>query len=409
MRHFIFLFLLSCLLLNPALGICHASGFYVTGELALTIPAQRVLETVKERPNEPFTIYVYTEHATLDPAYTANIKEVGRFTTLVPLNIPDTYLVLRALHKLGLISAEDFTLTQIDLAKLKDQKGSVQLKGIVITITTLIERYNKEMKEVNKFVAKMNFDQAFALLDRIQSGYLPAGEEFLYRVLQLRLQIMHAAFKHGKDVEASAMHFIQHFSEGKYAATFSPERKYTLLLQYIRALRSSPYKLTKLTATGDTIGDIIGKAFEECIAAFIQTDRDPKMAIPLANEYFDYLNDTGKHYELVENAGKYFDFANLPERHLKAYQRKMVVRTLIAMGHAIAKETELISYAPDEYITTIKVSDDAKRAWKTYMKYLTRWQYFFPEGSSNMNSRCVHRYYVIGQNVLRMMEEEGYE
>jgi hypothetical protein len=407
MHHYKLLLALPFLLFGPTIGISANSGFFVKGELTLTIPARQLLQSVTENPNVRFTIYVYRENPAGDLAYTkANIAE-GRFEFPIPLSIPETDLFLRALHQRGLISTTDVRLTRAELEKLRNQSGNPILQGIVLTITTLTERYHHEMGKVDSLVHKLDFDQAIITLDLIQKEFLPAGEAFIYRVLQRRVEVLQAAFEHGIYVQEFDLPFLREFSEGQPAAALSPTHKYKLLLQYIRALRRSPYKATWRMSSGQSIADIVDEAFSQCIKAFLETDKDPKEATSIATEYLDHLNDTERYLKLVEIGGKYFDFVGFPEYNMKNYQIMAVVKTLVAMGDALAKGTNLNSYTVTEYLDEVKESSDAQKAWKTFMKYLERWKYFFPSGGTGLPSRRMHRYYEVGKLVIGSNGEDS--
>lgn len=408
MRYYKFMVLLAFVMLYRPIVVSANSGFFVRGELTLTIPARQLIKNISENPTEPFTIYVYRENTTNPPVYTKDIN-LGRFEFPIPLSIPQTELLLRALHSHGLISTADVVLTRTELDKLRTQGGSPLLQGIVITITTMTERYYREMKNVDALVNKLEFHEALTLLKEIREQFLPVGDEFLYRVLQRRVEIIHSAFVHGKILDELDLPFVQEFSESSPAAALSATRQYKLLLQYIRAIRRSPYKSTWRMSTGKSIADTVEEAFTNCIHLFLETDKDPKEAAGLAQEYLNQLNDTERYFKLVEIGGKYFDFMQFPEHNLKDYQRRSIVATLVAMGDALAKGTKLNSYITTEYINEVKESADAQKAWKTYMKFLERWRQFFPDGSKKLVSQRVHRYYGVGKRVIDSIGGNGHD
>ena len=80
---------------------------------------------------------------------------------------------------------------------------------------------------------------------------------------------------------------------------------------------------------------------------------------------------------------------------------------LVAMGDALAKGTNLNSYTVTEYLDVVKESSDAQKAWKTFMKYLERWKYFFPSGGTALPSRRMHRYYEVGKLVIGSKGEDS--
>lgn len=402
------LFLLAFMLVFRATSILATPGFFVQGELTLTIPARQLLKKISENPKDPFTIYVYQENSTKPPAYTKDI-ELGQFRFPIPLSIPETDILLRALHGDGLISTKDVILTRAELENLRNQRGNPLLQGVVITITTLTERYFREMQTVDTLVNELRFHEALVLLKEIQEQFLPAGNEFLYRVLQRRVEIIHSAFMHGKILEELDLPFVHEFSEGFPAATLTPTQQYKLLLQYIRAVRKSPYKPTWQMSTGDRISDIVDEAFTKCIHSFLQTDRDPKEAAGLAQEYLNHLSDTNKYFKLVEIGGKYFDFMHFPEHNLKDYERKSIVVTLVAMGDALALGTNLNSFTTTEYVDEVKESSEAQKAWKIYMKHLEGWKKFFPSNSNKIVSRRVNRYYSVGKSISEYLGGNDYE
>jgi hypothetical protein len=405
MNFYKFLLLLTFLLFYPTIGFTDNSGFYVKGEVTLTIPARKIFQKVTENPNEPFTIYVYRELPGRPIATTKKVT-LGNFEFQI-LSIPETDLLLRALHSRGLISATDVVLTRAELEKLRTQRGNPIVEGIVLTITTLTDRYYVEMKKLDNYVNELDFDQAFAQLELIKDDFLPDGQSFIYRVLQRRVEVLQAAFMHGVFVHEFELPFVREFSENGIAVTLPSTHKYKLLLQYIRAMRRSPYKSEWRMSNGKSIADINGEAFSLCIKAFLDTDQDPKEATIIAEEYLDFLNDTKQHLKLVEIGGKYFDFVNFPNYNLENYQRKAVVRTLVAMGDALAKGTYLNSYTESQYLDEVIDSIDAQKAWKTYMKYLERWNYFFPSDSKKLISRRIRRYYGVGKRVIGSTGEDN--
>ncbi len=391
--------LIQGMFLFPAIAISQGTGFWIRGELTVDMAAMNLLSSVSENPELPFTVNVYREDSERIPEYVKRIRR-GTFEELFPLSIPDTFFVMRALHDLGLISAKDLTVTREKLNNLRAQDGSPILKGIVITVTTKKKRYYYEMKEVDRLVAELQFNQALDLLDQIKVEYVPEGNEFIYRILQRWVEIIDAAFSHGKDLHEFQFRYVENFEEGGFAFNLSSTQKYKLLLQYIRALRKSHYKPTRRMATGQSISDMVGEAFTPCIDAFLDTGKDKKEATSIAMEYFGYLNDSEQYLKMVDIGGKYFDFVDFPEQNLMNYQREAVVKALVYMGDALASGTDMNSYTKTEYIDYHKDSTNVRESWNTYITFFNKWKYLFPKNSKKLISRRMRRYYEWGSTLL---------
>ena len=392
-----------CLLLLFNASVVSAWGadrFAIKGKIVFEQSAAALL--AQQSPGLR-TIIIDVRHDSLieTPIQSQSANPDGTYRIVLDSNLRGRDIFLTAETPPGIITSRDYVVDVAMQNRILTDANSDWSINLDIRISTVPERFVREINRAEASVHAKDFDAFFATLDRVLTSEIALSGDLYYRSRQQFTEGLHNALSANHRASDVNLARIFDFEKELGFQSLSPEQRYNIYLQMARALSQSPFAPSALL-----VGRPQWQIIDHCFLGALEAGKEVKTADDFAKvqtERIHLLMKANAYAEAFAAVSEYFELIPT-DRQPSQSQKDGAVPLLQVLADLIERKKKVLLFSLDENVEDTKTDPELLDLWISYERFATPWQARFPEGSKTEIGRRLRAIFNLAVQIVKRVQ-----